>query len=387
MPTKHKPALHIFSASIVLLLLVQASIAKDAPSPKDLAPKGSSGGKVTASGHWIPDGAVDLKGIKRGKYLHMGEGRLLCIAGNAASLSTDRGRTWKKLSTIIKDTKRYNLGVGRDILLTKKGTIIVPFSNGKEKKWGWTAKLHDAPEAVLPTYVVRSTDGGKTWLEPQKLHDDWTGDNSGIIQTDKGSILMASMKLLHNPGRHTVITYRSTDEGATWKPSHTLDLGGAGHHDGTKEAALLQQNGRPWMLIRTNWNFFWNAFSDDDGKTWRTLYASDIDCSSSPGFLRRLKDGRIALVWNRLRPQNDPDFKFVHWPETHEAPASWHRDELVFALSSDEGKTWTDPVVIARKPKGNICYPSIFEIEPGKLWVAAAGGLHIELNESDFISK
>ncbi|MBN2293579.1 MAG: exo-alpha-sialidase [Pirellulales bacterium] len=371
----------------VLLSLIQIATAKDAPSAKDLAPKGSSGGKVTSNGYWIPDCAVELKGIKPGKYLHMDGGELLCISGNAAFSSSDRGKTWKKLSTILKDTEHMALGVGRDILRTKKGTIIIPFSNGKEKKWTWTSKLHDAPGAKLPTFVVRSTDGGKTWLEPQKLHDDWTGDNSGIIQTDKGSIIMTSMKLLHNPGRHAVITYRSTDEGENWTPSHVLDLGGAGHHDGTKEAAILMQNGRPWMLIRTNWNVFWNAFSDDDGKSWRTLYASDIDASSAPGFLRRLKDGRIALVWNRLRPQNDPDFKFVHWPDYHEAPASWHRDELSFAVSSDEGKTWSKSLVVARKPKGNVSYPYMFEIEPGKLWVATYGGLHIELDVSKCVGE
>jgi hypothetical protein len=37
-------------------------------------------------------------------------------------------------------------------------------------------------------YVVLSLDGGKTRLEPQKLHDDWTGDNSAIIQTASGNV-------------------------------------------------------------------------------------------------------------------------------------------------------------------------------------------------------
>ena len=85
--------------------------------------------------------------------------------------------------------------------------------------------------------------------------------------------------------------------------------------------------------------------------------------------------------------QNDPDFKFVQWPDTHDRPASWHRDELSFAVSGDEGKTWSEPVVVARKPKGNVCYPYRFEIEPGKLWASASGGLWIELDVAKCVEK
>ena len=383
-----------FIAFSVLVLLAPVGAAEkgaadeekaaEKPVAKDLAPK-SPEGKVTASGHWIPEGVREVTGGKGGKYVHLDGGRLLCVSGNKAYVSSDLGKTWEELSTILKDTDKIHLGVGRDILRTKKGTIIVPFSNGKEKKWTWDTKTHDAPGAILPTYVVRSLDDGKTWLAPQKLHDVWTGDNSAIIQTSSGAVLLASMNLLNNPGRHAVLTYRSEDEGETWTPSHVLDLGGAGHHDGTMEAAMLERDGRPWLLIRTNWNVFWHAFSDDDGKSWRKIYPSNIDASSSPGFLRRLADGRIALVWNRLRPENVRSFPFHYWTDCADRKASWHRDELSLAFSDDEGKTWTDPVVIARKPKGNVSYPYLFEVEPGRLWVTAAGGLRVELNVADFL--
>lgn len=371
----------LWLAATILLALPSRLLAEE--KKPDLAPK-TPVGTVTSSGHWITDGVTELTGGQAGKYVHMEEGRLLCIAGNKAYASADLGKTWEELSTIIADTENISLGVGRDILRTKKGTIIVPFSNGKASKWTWDNKIHDAPGATLPTYVVRSLDGGKTWLAPQKLHDIWTGDNSAIIQTSTGAVLLASMNLLNNPGRHAVLTYRSEDEGETWLPSHVLDLGGAGHHDGTMEAAMLERAGRPWMLIRTNWDYFWHAFSDDDGKSWRTMYPSKIDASSSPGYLRRLADGRIALVWNRLNPQNVLDYPKQSSIDCADCPASWHRDELSLAFSDDEGETWTDPVVIARKPNGNVSYPYMFEVEPGTLWISASGGLRIALNVADF---
>ena len=250
----------------VLLLVGKTAIGQDAEIPPGAAPKvppgKTAGGKMTSGGLWIADRVEELKVARRGRYVHLDDDRLLCIAGNTAYVSSDQGATWEEHGTLVKDGASFTVGVARDVLRTKKGTIIVPFSNTKAMKWTWTAELHDAPGATLPTYVVRSLDGGKTWLEPQKLHDDWTGDNSAIIQTGSGRVVLTSMNLLHNPGRHAVLTYYSDDEGETWGKSHVLDLGGRGHHDGSKEAALLElEDGRLWMLVRTNWRVFWNAFS------------------------------------------------------------------------------------------------------------------------------
>ena len=343
--------------------------------------------KEAANGVWIDDRAEPLQVGMVGKYLHLDENRLLCVAGNRCHVSLDGGKHWEVLSTLVTD-KNIQVGFARDVLRTKKGTIIVPFSNGKEKKWTWKNELHDAPGAVLPTYVVRSLDDGKTWLPPQKIHNDWTGDNSAIIQTSKGRVVLASMHMLHNPGRHAVVTYYSDDEGETWKSSHAIDLGGCGHHDGTMEAAMEELgDGRLWLLIRTNWNRFWNAYSDDGGASWRTIGPSDIDASSSPGFLRRLKSGRIALVWNRVDLSDKASYpKRGGEGFLAEVPNSWQRAELSLAFSDDEGKTWTDPVVIARKPKSRLEYPCIFEAKPGTLWILA-GPARLVIKEKDFVQK
>jgi len=79
------------------------------------------------------------------------------------------------------------------------------FTNGKEKaNWNWNNQTHDSLGAKLPTYIVRSVNGGKTWLTPQKLHEEWTGMNRDIKETASGCIVFATMMLKHNPGRHTV---------------------------------------------------------------------------------------------------------------------------------------------------------------------------------------
>ncbi|NUQ63294.1 MAG: exo-alpha-sialidase [Pirellulales bacterium] len=375
--------------SLVVLLVASPAQSQETRLPAGAAPK-TAVGKMTGTGHWITDGAEELKLPHCGPLVRLGDGRLLVISGGRAFASPDEGKTWEEQSSLLKDAGQYAAAVGRSALRTKKGTILVPFMNTKKEKWTWTVEQTDAPGAVLPTCVVRSTDEGKTWLEPQTLHDDWTGDLSAILQTRSGRIVLTSMRLLHSPGRHTVLTYYSDDEGATWKSSHVLDLGGSGDHDGTMEAALEElTDGRLWMLIRTNWDKFWNAWSDDGGASWRSIAPSRIDASSSPAFLRRLASGRIALVWNRCRPQNVLEIARRGGDgQVSAVPASWHREELSLALSGDDGRTWTDPVVIARKPGGNVSYPYLFEPKPGVLWVfAVADGLQVSLQEKDFVVK
>ena len=47
------------------------------------------------------------------------------------------------------------------------------------------------------------------------------------------------------------------------------------------------------MLIRTNYDQFWTAYSSDKGRIWRDIRPSGIEASSAPGFLLRLKSGRL----------------------------------------------------------------------------------------------
>ena len=254
--------------------------------------------------------------------------------------------------------------------------------------FNWDTKTSDAPGARLPTCVVRSTDGGKTWEEPLRLHDDWTGAIRDITQTPKGTIVFTSMMLRHNPGRHTVLTYASKDDGKTWTPSNVIDLGGAGNHGGVTEATLEPlRDGRIRMLMRTNWKVFWDVYSDDDGLSWRTMGPSMIDASSAPGLLDRLASGRLVLIWNRYFPEGQNTYPLMggdnQWSEV---PVSNHRREMSIMFSDDDGKTWSKPVVFARHKADRLAYPYLFEAKPGELWLTTMyGDLRLKLHEKDFV--
>jgi hypothetical protein len=234
---------------------------------------------------------------------------------------------------------------------------------------------------------VRSLDKGKTWEAPIKLHDEWSGCVRNMIQMRDGKVVFTAMRLLNRPGRHSVLSYSSTDQGASWKPSNVIDLGGNGHHGGATEATALELNdGRLWKLIRTNLGVFWEAFSED-GVYWREMGPTTIAASSSPGQLTRLASGRVLLLWNRPLPEGKTEYPLRggdnEWSET---PVSNHRGELSMAFTEDEGKTWSTPVVIARKPGTSLAYPYVFEYEPGVIWVTTMqGGVRLQFTEVDFL--
>jgi sialidase-1 len=329
-----------------------------------------------------------------GPFVRIDDNTILAIDHATTYISHDDGQTWSEPRPLFdeKQTRELNIKVSneRAMLRTKEGTIIAAFMNLNEKNWTWNNTVHDAPGAKLPTYVMRSLDNGQTWQDIQKLHDDWSGAVRDMIQLKDGRVIFTAMKMLHTPGRHSVLTYSSTDDGATWTPSNLIDLGGQGHHGGVTESTITELNdGRVWMLIRTNWGEFWSGYSSDSGQSWRVLQPSGIAASSAPGMLRRLASGRLMLLWNRPFPEGKNEWPLSGgdglWSET---PVSNHREELSLAFSDDEGKTWTKPVVLAHQSGKWLAYPYVFEHTPGHIWLTTMqGDVRVAFDETDFIGK
>ena len=330
-----------------------------------------------------------MPSLPAGPFVRLDNGTILSVAGSPAQghVSDDEGVTWRALPLFPADSQMASAPTGA-LLETAGGTVIVAFANLGEKNWTWRDDLKDAPGARLPTYVMRSVDGGETWQDLQKLHDDWTGATRDIIQTRDGSVVFASMKMRHTPGRHTVLTYRSEDDGTSWEASNVIDLGGNGHHDGATEGTIVElRDGRLLQYIRTNWGQFWRAISADDGRSWHPYGPSGIEASSAPGILGRLSSGRIVLLWNRPHPEGENEYPLRGgdgiWSAT---PASNFREELSISFSEDECESWSRPVVVARNSGSECSYPYVFEARPGLLWITAhRWDLKLRLYEEDFV--
>ena len=343
---------------------------------------------------WVDPRCTPLELTKYGPFVKNDDGSLLVIDKNILRVSTDGGKTWSEGGTPI--DPGLDIGANGHVgqfIRTGAGTLIIAFLDMSRYTWDWNNETQGPnPGCKLELWTLRSTDGGKTWSDKQRLLDGYNADFMGLVQASNGRIVLAAEHLAPELRRWTVCSFVSDDEGVTWKRSNWIDLGGHCHHDGAVEPSLAElSDGRMLMVIRTNLDRLWSAYSDDHGRYWRVIQPMNLDASSAPPWVLRLQNGHLALVWNRLNPAGGVAPKTKSEGPSSEYPASWFREELSIAFSSDDAKTWSEPVVIAREPGGQLAYPYLFEAGPDALWVLTHYGsvnppLAVQIRESDFLS-
>lgn len=161
-----------------------------------------------------------LSDDRLGPFVSLDDGSILSIDTDSTSVSADGGKTWSAPRPIFAADQKIQVSNERAMLRTRDGTIIAAFMNLAERNWTWDDARGDAQDAILPTYVMRSVDDGKTWQNLQKLHDEWSGAVRDMVETKDGRAIFTAMKMQHHPGRHAVLSYSSTDAGVTWNASN-----------------------------------------------------------------------------------------------------------------------------------------------------------------------
>jgi hypothetical protein len=343
-----------------------------------------------------------------GPFLELPDGGLLTIEPQGMRSSGDDGATWSEAIPVAGGIP--GASSEHAIVRTSTGVLVMLYLDMGKDAWTFTwddAKGEPKEDCKLEIWAIRSLDGGKTWVDKQRVLEGYNAEFFAFIQTRDGRLVASVEHLVTNPGRWVTLSLYSEDEGKTWKRSNLIDIGGRGHHDGALEPTMAElSDGRLWMLIRTNLDRFWQAFSEDGGRYWRTVGPTDIDASTSPGRLLRLRSGRLALLWNQLRPeaagQGQPRFRSLAALEAHpnaaaEVQGSWFREELSLAFSEDDGRTWTGPVVVARLKGGQLSYPYLFERRPGELWISVDNAfktgwndpvpLRLKVSEADLLTS
>ncbi|NCA10352.1 exo-alpha-sialidase [bacterium] len=143
----------------------------------------------------------------------------------------------------------------------------------------------------------------------------------------------------------------STDEGKTWKLHGAVKTPQAG----LENMVVELEDGRLWMLIRTG-KVLWESYSSDKGRTWSEGSPTTIATPHSRFFIRRLASGKLLLVNH---------FKFTG------------RSHLTAQLSTDDGKTWNDGLVLDERGgpnfpngvPGGVSYPDGVQDRYGLIWI------------------
>jgi sialidase-1 len=286
--------------------------------------------------------------------------------------SRDDGKTWT-FPRVLLDSAIDDRDSG--VLETAKGTLLVTtftslayepylekqasFAELKPKGWETKAMKPDqlarwqaaharldaaGRKAELGEWALRSTDGGLTWSPriPTIVNSP-----HGPVQLKDGRLLYAGKQLW--TGEKKIGVCESKDDGLTWNwlaeiPARKGDDPVASYHelhaveaaDGTLIAQIRNHNKE---------NAGWTLQSDsrDGGKTWSEPRPI---CYGLPSHLVRLRDNRLLMTYGHRRP-----------PFGNQA-----------RLSSDNGRTWSEAMVISGDGKGgDLGYPSTVELADGSL--------------------
>jgi BNR repeat-like domain len=273
-----------------------------------------------------------------------------------ARYSTDEGRTWSQPEDLF-DFPRESGGFALfERLLDRDGEIHIFILGDANSGTLFPSAEEGAPVRqgeVLEIWHIKSTDQRKHWTAPTRICEQ--GDDLlSVIQMRSGRIVLPfSIRRLQDfnsprhgfegftyEGSYGVSTLYSDDGGDTWQRSpdvltvQTPDLGTYG----ADEPVVIELNdGRIWMLMRTQNGRFYESFSPD-GVHWPPPTPSKLVSSDSPAAILRLKDGGILLFSN-------PCLRYPY--------AYGGRFVLQGAISHDEGRTWRGCREMFRDPRRN----------------------------------
>ena len=241
---------------------------------------------MTMGGYWpviqkLPNGHLGV--VTRDGDFHVGErGRLVFVT------SPDGGESWSHASVISdegSDNRNPAFGVAAD------GTLLVSFIKAVNYTDGNADRSKGLP---TPLYLSRSEDNGATWstsLAQVGGRESWNvGSPFGkMVTLDDGTVLMS----YYASSAADVLVIRSSDGGRTWVDPVTIAPGG-----GNETSMCDLGDGRLIAMIRGPDGATWQSDSADRGYTWSEP-RKITGPREHPADVTRLQDGRLLLTYGR----------------------------------------------------------------------------------------
>ena len=281
------------------------------------------------------------------------DGSLIAVVGRtgtqgpeaAARYSADGGRTWSEPETLFSLPKDMGHWGVHNVLTDRQGELHLFYQTD----------AHTAGKGLyemrFDIYHVGSTNGRKSWKKPVLVREGYNGSMLSVIELKSGRIVLPVCYLtprvwsnrgegfdaFTDMGRFSSGVVYSDDGGDSWNQS-AIELKVPSPYigaDGIIEPIALELNdGRVWLLLRTQLGRMFESFSQD-GSEWTKPTPTSILSSDSPPGLTRLKDGSVVMLWNNC-------LRFAY--------AQGGRHVLHAAISDDDGRTWSGYREVARNP-------------------------------------
>ena len=278
--------------------------------------------------------------------------------------SSDDGATWGASSRVVIDesdgTQDLNmpliteLSSGELIVVNHRWSMGLNDEEAEETKARRLVRRSAPSTAALDSmYLMRSGDRGLTWSEPAPLsvpsfeYAALVG-KTAVVELPDGAWLMPIYDAFPGDAANAYCVIRSRDGGRTWGEPSTVAHDPEGRIQFHEPPILRLPSGRLLTVIRTAeaGGYLYQAFSDDEGWTWRGLKRTPI--WGLPCHLLRLDDGRILCSYGYRR-------------EPFGVRA---------VLSEDEGETWDMDREIVIRDDGlhqDLGYPASVQLRSGRI--------------------
>lgn len=268
--------------------------------------------------------------------------------------STDKGKTWGQPT------------VAFDIPYNQHGFVpLIPRGSQRIYAFG----TQPIPEKMsfakgqgenAPIGYRWSDDDGRTWSDVTLITPTNDPDFKGMsvmrmTETQRGTWIIgahtADWSLKPLVTRQYLL--RSQDQGKTWTLLPDKRPGGwfaEGYNRMDEGRPLALAGDRVLAMFRTPEGHLWWARSDDDGKTWSHPAPTPLIHPDAPPMLFLLSDGKTLAAFHHNRHSK---VKYDGLSVNMEGMKD--RSEIWVSLSTDEGKTWTEPrFVFANAAESNL---------------------------------
>lgn len=195
--------------------------------------------------------------------------------------------------------------------------------------------------------LKRSTDGGKSWSEAERLPEGFYGPvKNKPILLDDGTLACPSSQ--EGDGGWKSFFEFTKDGGRTWEKSEFINDGKL--YQAIQPTVLTYADGRLQALCRTRMAVIGACWSSDQGKSWSLMQSCGLPNNNSGLDAVSLEDGRQLMVYNHVKtPVNAP---------------KGYRTPLNVAVSKD-GKNWEAALVLEDSEISQYSYPSVIQASDG----------------------
>jgi predicted neuraminidase len=249
--------------------------------------------------------------------------------------SSDRGMTWTGPT------------IPWDVPYSMHGFIpFIPRGSKRIYAFG-TEPIPDRREGAenAPIAFRTSDDDGRTWSKPTLIRPVNDPEFLGMslmrmCETDSGTWLLGThaarwKRTKKAPLSTRQYVLRSEDRGKAWTllPDRRPNGWCLEAFDRMDEGRIISLGGnKALLMVRTAEGHLWQLRSEDGGKTWSGPAPTTLVHPDAPPMLFHLSDGKTLVAFHHNRYST----KRPHFNRQD-------RSELWCSLSTDDGKTWSEP--------------------------------------------